>query len=92
MFRDGRVLCMLPVNKDHILLGTQAGKIWVFNAITSELEHSSRQLQDSVLSLYLVQRWVYMAIGAFYVKYVATFTWALVGITTYYVKYVSTLW
>ncbi|CAG5133130.1 unnamed protein product, partial [Candidula unifasciata] len=55
MFRDGRVLCMLPVNKDHILLGTQAGKIWVFNAISNELEHSSRQLQDSVLSLYLVQ-------------------------------------
>uniref|UniRef100_A0A0B6ZU60 Protein kinase domain-containing protein n=1 Tax=Arion vulgaris TaxID=1028688 RepID=A0A0B6ZU60_9EUPU len=55
MFRDGRVLCMLPVNKDHILLGTQAGKIWVFNAVTNELEHSSRQLQDSVLSLYLVQ-------------------------------------
>ncbi|GFO07401.1 leucine-rich repeat serine/threonine-protein kinase 2, partial [Plakobranchus ocellatus] len=54
MFRDGRVLCMLPVNAKHILLGTQAGKIWVFHTGSNELVHCTRQLQDSVLSLYLV--------------------------------------
>ncbi|XP_059152219.1 leucine-rich repeat serine/threonine-protein kinase 2-like [Physella acuta] len=56
MFRDGRVLCLLPVNQDHILLGTQARKIWVFNTVTNELVHSTQQLDDSVLCLYLVQR------------------------------------
>ncbi|KAK3762803.1 hypothetical protein RRG08_040498 [Elysia crispata] len=56
MFRDGRVLCMLPVNTEHILLGTQAGKIWVFHTGCNELVHCTRQLQDSVLSLYLVPR------------------------------------
>ncbi|XP_055882524.1 leucine-rich repeat serine/threonine-protein kinase 2-like isoform X3 [Biomphalaria glabrata] len=58
MFRDGRILCILPVsyeNVDFILLGTQAGKIWVFSTITNELLHSTQQLQDSVLSLFVVQ-------------------------------------
>ncbi|XP_035828110.1 leucine-rich repeat serine/threonine-protein kinase 2 isoform X2 [Aplysia californica] len=55
MFRDGRVLCILPVSPEHILLGTQAGKIWVFNTSRNELMHSTRQLQDSVLSLFIVQ-------------------------------------
>ncbi|CAL1534532.1 unnamed protein product [Lymnaea stagnalis] len=56
MFRDGRVLCIMPVNQEYILLGTQAGKIWVFSTISSELVHSTQQLDDSVLSLYIVHR------------------------------------
>ncbi|KAH9504825.1 hypothetical protein Btru_062039 [Bulinus truncatus] len=59
MFRDGRILCILPVsyeNTEFILLGTQAGKIWIFSTITNELLHATQQLQDSVLSLFLVQR------------------------------------
>ena len=64
MFRDGRVLCMLPVNTEHILLGTQAGKIWVFHTGCNELVHCTRQLQDSVLSLYLVPRSVLWLVSA----------------------------
>ncbi|XP_025107353.1 leucine-rich repeat serine/threonine-protein kinase 2-like isoform X2 [Pomacea canaliculata] len=55
MFRDGRILCVLPVNKEYVLLGTQAGKIWVFNT-RNDLLHSSPPLQDSVLCLNIITR------------------------------------
>ncbi|XP_070193267.1 leucine-rich repeat serine/threonine-protein kinase 2-like isoform X2 [Littorina saxatilis] len=54
MFRDGRILCVLQVTAEHVLLGTQSGKIWVFNTQVSELVHASKQLQDSVLCLHLI--------------------------------------
>ncbi|XP_076447984.1 leucine-rich repeat serine/threonine-protein kinase 2-like [Babylonia areolata] len=56
MFRDGRILCVLQVTTEHVLLGTQSGKIWVFNTQCSELVHASKQLQDSVLCLHLISR------------------------------------
>ena len=56
MFRDGRILCVLQVTTEHVLLGTQSGKIWVFDTRCSELLHASRQLEDSVLCLHLISR------------------------------------
>ncbi|KAK6177348.1 hypothetical protein SNE40_015467 [Patella caerulea] len=56
MFPYGRILCMLPVDTEHILLGTQMGRIFVFDTVTREINHSTEVLSDSVLSLHLVQR------------------------------------
>ena len=56
MFREGRILCVLQVTTEHVLLGTQSGKIWVFNTLESKLVHASKQLQDSVLCLHLISR------------------------------------
>ena len=56
MFREGRILCVLQVTAEYVLLGTQSGKIWVFNTLESKLLHASKQLQDSVLCLHLISR------------------------------------
>ncbi|XP_071082435.1 leucine-rich repeat serine/threonine-protein kinase 2-like [Haliotis cracherodii] len=56
VMREGRILCILPIDEDHVLLGTQTGKIWVFNARDCDLKHSTRRLPDSVLSLHLIHR------------------------------------
>ncbi|XP_046571062.1 leucine-rich repeat serine/threonine-protein kinase 2-like [Haliotis rubra] len=56
VMREGRILCILPIDEDHVLLGTQTGLIWVFNAKDCDLKHSTRRLPDSVLSLLLIKR------------------------------------
>ncbi|XP_041348341.1 leucine-rich repeat serine/threonine-protein kinase 2-like isoform X2 [Gigantopelta aegis] len=53
---EGRILSILSVDSEHVLLGTQMGKISVFDTAKFEVIHSTIQLGDSVISLHLCPR------------------------------------
>ncbi|KAK3698088.1 hypothetical protein QZH41_017526 [Actinostola sp. cb2023] len=48
---DKRVTSMTAVHNDRILVGTQSGTIWVFDALSHTCSHSLQRLPDSVISL-----------------------------------------
>ncbi|XP_053378034.1 leucine-rich repeat serine/threonine-protein kinase 2-like isoform X2 [Mercenaria mercenaria] len=51
LFKYGRILCMESLGDHRLALGTQVGKVWVFDTSKCNLLHASAQLKDSVLSL-----------------------------------------
>lgn len=51
LFKNGRILCMECLGDHRLILGTQIGKVWVFDTSKNKLLHASAQLKDSVLSL-----------------------------------------
>ncbi|KAL3853636.1 hypothetical protein ACJMK2_017166 [Sinanodonta woodiana] len=56
MFRYGRIMCLQAVDPVHLLIGTQANRIWLYNTKTHKYQHSTAELPDSVLCMQLI-RW-----------------------------------
>jgi leucine-rich repeat kinase 2 len=51
VLRDKRVKCMVAVGRDLVLVGTQSGTIWVFDALSHKCLHNLQPLPDSVVAL-----------------------------------------
>lgn len=49
--KDKRVTSIAAVHNDCIIVGTQSGTIWVFDAVSRTCKHSLKVLPDSVVSL-----------------------------------------
>ena len=50
-FDHGRIMCIQALPPHHLALGTQLGRVWLYDTRSNELKHSSAQLQDSVLCM-----------------------------------------
>lgn len=51
ILRDGRIMCIACVKEDLILVGTQTGKLWVYNAREEKCLHAMAILPDALLCL-----------------------------------------
>ncbi|XP_060603950.1 leucine-rich repeat serine/threonine-protein kinase 2-like [Ruditapes philippinarum] len=51
LFKYGRVLCMEPLDDHRLALGTQAGKVWIYDTSNCTLLNSSANLKAPVLSM-----------------------------------------
>ncbi|CAH1784290.1 unnamed protein product [Owenia fusiformis] len=51
IFKDSRILCMTSLGVNTIVVGSQSGKIWVYDTKKHQAIHSLRRLSDSVLCL-----------------------------------------
>lgn len=51
LFNYGRVLCMQALGDHRLAIGTQLGKVWLFDTVTCKILHSSAQLEDAVLCM-----------------------------------------
>ncbi|KAK3610610.1 hypothetical protein CHS0354_009068 [Potamilus streckersoni] len=55
MFRYGRIMCLQAVDTEHLLIGTQANRIWLYNTEKHKYQHSTAELPDSVLCMQLIR-------------------------------------
>ncbi|KAL4226999.1 Leucine-rich repeat serine/threonine-protein kinase 2 [Mactra antiquata] len=55
LFNYGRILCMQSLGNNILALGTQIGKVWIFDTQSCKIVHASSQLQDSVLCMNFVK-------------------------------------
>lgn len=44
-------MCMQTLPPHYLALGTQLGRVWLYDTGANELKHSSADLQDSVLCM-----------------------------------------
>ncbi|ELU14390.1 hypothetical protein CAPTEDRAFT_224870 [Capitella teleta] len=51
MFIDSRISTMIRVGDDHMVLGTQSGRIWVYDSDSHQRSHTLEPAEDSVVSL-----------------------------------------
>ena len=47
----GRIMCMQALMPHYLVIGTQRGKVWLYDTQTYTFMHSSADLQDSVLCM-----------------------------------------
>ncbi|XP_021358112.1 leucine-rich repeat serine/threonine-protein kinase 2-like [Mizuhopecten yessoensis] len=50
-FPYGRILCLQPITRSYLLVGSQLSRIWLYDTYTNKFRHSSSLLPDHVLCI-----------------------------------------